>query len=121
MSCACRIFAVPALLWALLASAPGRAAALPDPLPPPTPLARWMDGLTRAAAEAGRDPAAAEAAARQALAARPGGDAAGRSLLALGAALRALGREAEAAADRSRADSLLLDRALGTRAALEAD
>jgi soluble lytic murein transglycosylase len=87
----CRFFALAAIGCAI--------PSLPRPAPGacPEPLSCWLDALTRAAAAAEADPAAAEAWARAALRARPRGEAAARSRLALGAALRAQGRDAEAA------------------------
>jgi soluble lytic murein transglycosylase len=90
-ACGCRFFAL-ALLGCGISTL-----ARPSSDPGPEPLSAWLDALTRAAAAAGSDPAAAEASARAALRARPRGEAAARSQIALGAALRALGRDAEAA------------------------
>jgi soluble lytic murein transglycosylase len=110
----CRFFAIQASLWAFSALLPTRAAAVSEP------LSCWLDALTRAAAEAARDPKLAEASARAALEAIPRGEAAGRSLLALGGALRELGRQAEAASVLAGAGASLRNRALAARAGLEA-
>jgi soluble lytic murein transglycosylase len=90
-------------------SRPDRRAAEPSPaggqLGEPAPLSEWLDGLAGAveALRAG-DAAAALRASRQAVAARPSGDAGGRGRLLLGLALLRSGADGVEALEAARAE-----------------
>jgi soluble lytic murein transglycosylase len=87
---------------------------------PAAPLSAWLDAMARSAvALATGDPSGAEVAARQALVARPRGEAAARADLALGLALREARRPGEAVPPLARALGRIGDPTLTAAVQLE--